>query len=132
MTGVGIYAVWLFFWMMVYCYATLTSEYVTMSLDPNSCIRIDITGLPCSGKSTVTAVIADALKDAFAGCTVEVQSGDGDFQLQYDRLHDGDVRRMRAGKIVLRDLNYPFCDPTINVESHVHVFQVSQVQSEET
>ncbi len=103
-----------------------------MSLDPTATIRIDITGSIRSGKSIVTAVIADALKEAFAGAEVEVHSGDGDYPLQAQRLHDGDIKRMRAMRLVVRDVNDVYVDPKPAAEAHYHAFQIAVVAEEES
>lgn len=75
-------------------------------------LRVDITGnMSCVGKTTLAAIIADAIDKALPTVPIEVQSQEGDFHYRYDELLAGTSPRVQAEKIVIVDHNAPYVEP---------------------
>lgn len=66
-------------------------------------IRVDITGVV--GRTSVAAVIARALKDAFPDTLVQVQNPDMDFRYRAAELARDEPMRVQAERIVIVDCN---------------------------
>lgn len=101
--------------------------------DPKRTLRIDITGSdPAVGKTTLAAIIADAIDKTFANTLVEIHSQDGDFHYRYNEMHSGDLMKIGAERVVIIDHNAQFQSSDLKDTGRLYTLPKAEAATSDT